>query len=85
MKLCILCEDDKLDIVKDRAKILFRNENILKIGVSENGIAPITHWFCELDVSERAYDRIMTMQKYTIMENIGKDEFLKKHNLQIVD
>lgn len=85
MKLCILCEDSKVLEVRNRAKRMFGSESLLKIGLSPNGDHPITHWFCEMDVSERAYNRLLSIQKDSIMELSNRNDFLNKYELIVVD
>lgn len=82
MRLCILCEDTHVENVRKRCTPFIKDS--MKIGVSENGQDPITHWFCFMNVSEDIYDRIIGMKKYSIMESIPPSEFLKKWNMKIV-
>lgn len=83
MKFCILCEDSKIDLVRDRAKSLFKG-SVLKIKVSPTGEEPLTHWFCELDVSERGAEKLLSLRQDSIMEISNKNDFLDKYGLKII-
>lgn len=54
----------------------------LKIPLSSTGELPATHWFCFINVNETTYQKMLTSQKYTIIEEAVPSEFLAKHNLK---
>lgn len=83
MKLSILCEDSKIKEARENAKNII-GPNPLKIGVSETGKSPATHWFCCLDVTEEGYNTILSKQEHTIIEKMGPKEFLDKWKLKII-
>jgi hypothetical protein len=83
MVLCILCEDSKIDLVRERATKLFK-ESVLKVKVSPTGEEPLTHWFCEMNVSERGYKKLLLIQEDSIMELSNKFDFLDKYGLKII-
>lgn len=81
MKLSILCEISHIDVVREKAKVLF-NHKVLKIPLSPSGEMPATHFYCELTVSKSGYKRMMSLKKCTIMEPIPKLVFLMNHGLK---
>jgi hypothetical protein len=82
-RLNILCENTK--IVEARAKTKeIMNSDVLITPLSKNGKAPVTHWFCSLNVNEEGYQKIMGIQEHSIIEEGSPKDFLKKWELQIV-
>jgi hypothetical protein len=82
-KLSILCEDSVVEQARERAKS-FMGVDVLKIPLSKDGKEPATHWFCFLNTTEEGYAKFMEMQKYTIIEENGPKDFLKKYKLKII-
>lgn len=80
MRICIMCEDTKVEkIRKDR-----KNKNLLTIPLSESGSLPATHWFCCLATTQEIADKYLATAVNTIMEISEPKEFLEKWNLQII-
>ena len=78
MRICILCEDDKLLQVREKMK----NDNILKIDLSPTGELPSTHKFCVMAVTDEKAKKLMDSAEFTIIEAMNPKEFLEKHNLK---
>jgi len=45
---------------------------------------PATHWFCFMSATQEGWDKLMSVQKYSIIEQSDKDDFLNKYNLKII-
>jgi len=102
MKLCILCEDSKVELARENSKDVLVTNNKpfihpglrayketlpkghLSIPVSETGQLPATHWFCFINVDQTGYDKLLSVQEYSIIEESGPKEFLSKWNLKII-
>lgn len=103
MKLCILCEDSKVELARENSKgVLTSNENSvishpglqtyketlpkghLSIPVSETGELPASHWFCFLNVDKVGYDKLLSVQEHSVIEEGSPKEFLSKWNLKII-
>ena len=103
MKLCILCEDSKVELARENSKgVLVPNQNKnvlhpglqayketlpkghLSIPVSETGELPATHWFCFINVDQTGYDKLLSVQEHSIIEENEPKEFLSKWNLKII-
>lgn len=86
VNICILCEESKVQQVKDK----LGKDNILKIEVSETGQKPATHYFCAMMISEekaqRLFDKqeLLDTQELTIMELSKAKDFLEKWNLKMI-
>lgn len=80
VNICILCEESKVQQVKDK----LGKDNILKIEVSETGQKPATHLFCSMVVSEEKAQRLLDKRELTIMELSKAKDFLEKWNLKII-
>jgi len=80
MRVCILCEETKVNLVKEKLK----NENILKIPLSETGELPATHRFCSIATDEKGAKELLAKAEITIMEISEPKEFLAKHNLKYI-
>lgn len=80
MRICILCEDSKVE----ELRIKMKNKYLLNIGLSVNGTLPATHWFCCMAVTQDKADKMLAMADLTIIEISEPKEFLEKWNLQII-
>jgi len=70
--------------IMEKAGFLPKDKAPLSIPLSPDGTGPATHWYCTINVMERAYNQIMAMQKYSIIEEGEIKDFLKKHKLKRV-
>ena len=80
MRVCILCEEEKVSQAREKMK----NDRILTIRCSATGELPSTHRFCCLAVSELKANEMLTTAEITTMEISGPKEFLNKWNLKII-
>jgi hypothetical protein len=78
MRICILCEDSKVQQAREKMK----NDNILKIDLSPSGELPSTHKLCVLAVTEERARQMMDSAELTIIEAMKPKEFLAKHGLK---
>ena len=83
MRTCILCDNSHVENIRELAKNTFK-EKVLNIGLSENGLEPATHWFCELDLSDIAYRKVESVENI-IVEKTNRRDFLKKWNLKVIE
>jgi len=56
----------------------------LSIPLSETGKQPATHWFCFCNVDDAGYQKLLSVQEHSIIEQSSPKEFLAKWNLQII-
>ena len=80
MRVCILCEESKVNQVKEKMK----NDSILKILCSETGEPPSTHRFCCIATDERGANKLVESAELVTVEISGPKEFLNKWNLKII-
>jgi len=80
MRVCILCEEPKVEQVREKMK---RN-NILTVPCSESGQIPATHRFCCIATDEKGAQELLSKAEITTMEISGPKEFLTKWNLKII-
>jgi hypothetical protein len=78
MRICILCEESKVQQVKEKMK----KENILHIDLSPNGELPATHKMCVMALPEDKGQKMIDLAELTIIEAMNPKEFLIKHNLK---
>jgi hypothetical protein len=78
MRICILCEEDKVLQVREKMK----NDNILKIDLSPTGELPATHKLCVMAVTDEKAKQMIDSAELTIIEAMNPKEFLAKHNLK---
>lgn len=78
MRICILCEEDKVLQVREKME----NDNILRIDLSPTGELPATHKLCVMAVPEEKAKKLMESAELTIIEAMNPKEFLEKHNLK---
>ena len=80
MRVCILCEESKVDEVRKK----INRESILTKPCSSNGELPATHRFCCIATDEKGAQELMSKAEITTMEISGPKEFLTKWNLKII-
>jgi hypothetical protein len=80
MRICILCEDSKVEQVR----IKMKTKNILIIPTSESGMLPATHWFCCMAVTQEKADKLLELAELTTMEISEPKIFLDKWNLKMI-
>lgn len=82
-RLNILCEDSK---VADSRKFSKRElgHDVLTVPVSAKGEEPATHWFCSLTVNDLGYEKIMSLQKNSEIEEGSPREFLRARGLKLI-
>ncbi len=78
MRICILCEESKVQQAREKMK----NSEILKIDLSPTGELPATHKLCVLAVTEEKAKQMIDSAELTIIEAMHPREFLEKHNLK---
>ena len=78
MRICILCEESKVQQAREKMK----NSEILKVDLSPTGELPATHKLCVLAVTEEKAKEMIDSAELTIIEAMNPKEFLEKHNLK---
>ena len=78
MRICILCEESKVQQAREKMK----NSDILKIDLSPTGELPATHKLCVLAVTEEKARKMMDSAELTTIEVMNPKEFLAKHGLK---
>jgi hypothetical protein len=78
MRICILCEESKVQQAREKMK----NSEILKVDLSPTGELPATHKLCVLAVTEEKAKEMIDSAELTIIEAMHPREFLAKHNLK---
>jgi hypothetical protein len=103
MRLCILCEDSKVELARENSKVILTSienkptlhpilqtyketlpKGHLSIPVSKTGELPVTHWFCFLNVDQKGYEQLLSIQEHSVIEEGSPKEFLSKWNLKII-
>jgi hypothetical protein len=82
-RICILSKNENVVEAREIAKAI-TNGDVLKVGVSKNGEAPATHWFCCLSTTEEGFTKLLELQKNSVIEESSPKSFLKKWNLQVI-
>jgi len=80
MRICILCEESKVEQVREKMK----RDSILTIPCSESGELPATHRFCSMAVDGKKAQELLSKAEITTMEISAPKEFLTKWNLKII-
>jgi hypothetical protein len=82
-RICILSTDSNVAEAREIAKAITKS-NVLTVPASENGKEPATHWFCCLSTTEDGQQRLLGLQKNSIMEESSPKSFLAKWKLKII-
>lgn len=80
MRICILCEESRVQEARKKMK----RDNILTIPCSESGEFPATHRFCSISTDELGAQELLSQAEITTIEVSGPKEFLTKWNLKII-
>ena len=86
MIICILCTDENIAVVRERAKEIpqFASHTALAIPVSETAEMPPSHWFCTFNASDGVYQAIKELQEYTEVEESQPQAFMESRNLKVI-
>jgi hypothetical protein len=82
-RICILSTDSNVAEAREIAKAI-TNAKVLAVPASETGKEPATHWFCCLSTTEDGQQRLLGLQKNSIMEESSPKSFLAKWKLKII-
>lgn len=82
-RVCILSTDANVAEAREIAKTI-ANEETLKTPVSESGKHPATHWFCCMSATDAGFEKLLELQKNSVIEESGPKEFLSKWKLRII-
>lgn len=80
MRVCILCEESKVEQAREKMD----RKGILTVACSENGELPATHRFCCIATDEKGAQELLSKAEITTMEISGPKDFLTKWNLKII-
>ena len=80
MRICILTEDSKVEQVREG----WITKDVLKIPVSSTGQNPATHWFCCLSTTDEGHQKLLALQKNSVIEESAPKIFLSKWKLKII-
>jgi hypothetical protein len=82
-RICILSTDANVAEAKEIAKAI-TSANVLTVPASENGKAPATHWFCCLSTTDEGHQRLLELQKNSVIEESAPKIFLSRWKLKII-
>jgi hypothetical protein len=83
-RITILCDDQYIDEVREKAKDIFKND-VLKTPLSGNGELPISHWICVLHVNDERYNNLISLKDKSIMVEKSARDVLKEFNLKKIN
>lgn len=83
MKVCILSQDSDVEKCRVAAKAITEADTF-KVPVSHTGQLPATHWFCVLESTDVGYQKLLDLQKVSVIEVSGPKSFLAKWNLKAI-
>lgn len=87
MKICIICSDEHIQTVRQRAKQIeafAKNHVALVIPLSADGEMPQTHWFCYLNATPEMLQQIKELQEFSEVVESDPHEFLTSRNLKTI-
>lgn len=85
MNVCILCEDQFVEEVRENSKDLFLNHKILSQPLSTTGKLPATHWFCFCNISSEKFEELQKRKKRTVIKNCTIEEILNEFKLKKIE
>ncbi len=85
MNVCILCENQFVEEVRENSKDLFGSHKILSQPLSATGKLPATHWICFLNVNAQNFEKLQNKKKRTIIRNCSMEEMLSEYKLKKIE
>lgn len=65
MRVTIICPNDHIDGVRERAKLLVDSHLALTTPLSYNGEFPVTHWMCTCYLTGDGFNRLNELSEYS--------------------
>lgn len=84
MRVTIVCEDEHVLQVREKAKELIPNHITLKTPLSPTGKFPQTHWFCTCFLTNDGFNKLIELKKYSMIYCENPKKVLKEINLKII-
>jgi hypothetical protein len=82
-RICILSTDANVSEAREIAKEI-TNSKTLSTPASETGEEPATHWFCCLSTTDEGHQKLLALQKNSVIEESAPKIFLSKWKLKII-
>ncbi len=84
MRISIVCPDEHIDKVREKAKILISSHVSLTTPLSETGKLPATHWFCTCFFTNEGFQKLTELKKYSSIYMGSPKRVLEEINLKII-
>lgn len=65
MRVTIICPNEYIDGVRERAKLLVDSHLALTTPLSSNGEFPATHWMCTCYLTDDGLNRLNDLREYS--------------------
>jgi len=84
MRICILCQNEWIEEVREVATQVFPEKLTLKTPVSSTGKLPATHWLCVMFVTDEFWEKLQKLKNHSIMTKSSPKNLLEELNLKII-
>lgn len=84
MRVTIICPDEHIKEVREKAKLLTSNLATLKTPLSEIGELPVTHWLCTCYLTNEGFIKLNELKKYSLIYFDNPKKVLEEINLKII-
>ncbi len=84
MRVTIVCPNEHIEEVRERAKLLVKSHLALTTPLSSNGKLPATHWLCACDLTNEGFIKFSELKKHSSIYVSSPKQVLKEINLEII-
>ena len=84
MRVTIVCPNEYIEEVRERATLLVQSHVALTTPVSPTGKLPATHWICNCDLTNEGFIKLNELKKYSSIYTSSPKQVLKEINLEII-
>lgn len=84
MRACIVCANEHIDEVREKAKLIITSHEVLSTPLSQDGSLPVTHWFCTCSLTQEGFIKLNELRKHSSIYIGSPKRVLEEINLKII-
>lgn len=84
MRVTIVCPNDHIEEVREKAKLLIQSHLALTTPLSSDGNLPATHWLCTCHLTDEGFKKLIELKKHSSIYVDNPKRVLKENGLEII-
>jgi len=85
MRVTIVCPNDYIEVVRERAKLIVQSHLALTTPLPSDGNLPVTHWICTCYLTIDGLIKFNELREYSSIYSKSPKIVLKELNLKKID